>query len=135
MLTTLGREVCPVFRSRTGDLVLAVRGKDTSGLPNFDLAGGILGRSDDMVVVRGVNLYPSSVDAVVRRFPEVAEYQVLCEEKGAMTEVSLRAEASEEAAGRSRPPPRKPFHFGSQWTGWGRTAAPSRAKLAGVFLS
>ena len=98
VLTTLGREGCPVFRYRTGDLVRAERGKDASGLPTFDLAGGILGRSDDMVVVRGVNLYPSSVDAVVRRFPEVAEYQVLCEEKGAMTEVSLRAEASEEAA-------------------------------------
>jgi phenylacetate-CoA ligase len=45
-----------------------------------------------------VNLYPSAVDAVVRQFPEVVEYQVLCQEKDSMTEVSMQAEASAETA-------------------------------------
>jgi phenylacetate-CoA ligase len=51
-----------------------------------------------MILVRGVNLYPTSVDSVVRRFEEIAEYQVLIDETAAMTEVSLRAEATPELA-------------------------------------
>ena len=98
VLTTLGRAGCPVFRYRTGDLVKVMRGVDEVGLPTFDLQGGILGRSDDMVVARGVNLYPSAVDAIVRQFPEVVEYQVLCQEKDSMTEVSMLVEAPIEAA-------------------------------------
>ena len=68
VLTTLGRVGCPVFRYRTGDLVTAKRSHDENGLPTFDLEGGILGRTDDMVVVRGVNLYPSAVDSVMTSF-------------------------------------------------------------------
>ena len=56
VLTPLGREGSPVLRYRTGDLVRVSSGVDESGLPFFDLAGGILGRVDDMLVVRGVNL-------------------------------------------------------------------------------
>jgi phenylacetate-CoA ligase len=98
VLTTLGRAGCPVLRYRTGDLVLPHWGEDENGLPTLDLVGGILGRVDDMIVVRGVNLYPTSVDAVVRRFEEVVEYQVVVDETPTMTEVSVRAEASPELA-------------------------------------
>ena len=65
------------------------------GVPIFDLIGGILGRSDDMVVVRGVNLYPSAVDAVVTRFPEIREYPVLIENRDSMLEAKIRIEAGE----------------------------------------
>lgn len=65
---------------------------DETGLPALDLVGGILGRCDDMVVVRGVNVYPSSIDAVVRQFREVTEYQVIHEEKGQMSEITLQVE-------------------------------------------
>ena len=98
VLTTLGRAGCPVLRYRTGDLVLPHWGEDENGSPTLDLVGGILGRVDDMIVVRGVNLYPMSVDAVVRRFEEVVEYQVVVDETLTMTEVSVRAEASPELA-------------------------------------
>jgi phenylacetate-CoA ligase len=98
VLTTLGRTGCPLFRYRTGDLVRAERGTDERGLPTLDLGGGILGRSDDMIVVRGVNVYPSSVDAIVRGFDEILEYQVTHEKRGEMSEVSLRVEAPEELA-------------------------------------
>jgi phenylacetate-coenzyme A ligase PaaK-like adenylate-forming protein len=57
---------CPVLRYRTGDLVKVKKGMDAQGNSTFDLIGGILGRTDDMIVVRGVNLYPASVDAVIR---------------------------------------------------------------------
>ena len=98
VLTTLGRSGCPVLRYRTGDLVRPLHGEDDHGQPTLDLVGGILGRVDDMVVVRGVNLYPSSVDLIVRRFSEVTEYQVSIDESTAMTELSMQVEASVEVA-------------------------------------
>ena len=67
VLTTLGRTACPLLRYRTGDLV-----RRDSSQDGFALAGGIIGRSDDMVVVRGVNIYPSAIDAAVRSEFEAA---------------------------------------------------------------
>ena len=92
VLTTLGRVGCPVFRYQTGDIVRAKNGFDELGLPTFDLVGGILGRTDDMVVVRGVNLYPSAVDAVLSRFPEIVEYQVVFEQRESMLEAQVNME-------------------------------------------
>ncbi len=89
VLTTLKRTAWPLLRYRTGDLV-----KKDSEDP-MRLVGGILGRIDDMVLIRGVNVYPSAVDAVVRRFDEVTEYEVLLEQAGAMRELSLRIEPSQ----------------------------------------
>jgi phenylacetate-CoA ligase len=51
-----------------------------------------------MIVVRGVNVYPSSVDAIVRGFDEILEYQVIHQKKGDMSEVSLRVDAPEKVA-------------------------------------
>jgi phenylacetate-CoA ligase len=96
VLTTLGRVGCPVFRYRTGDLVKGYAGLDEMGLPTFDLVGGILGRTDDMVVVRGVNLYPSAVDAVLARFSEIKEYQVIIENRDAMLEAKIKVECDQE---------------------------------------
>jgi phenylacetate-CoA ligase len=56
------------------------------------LKGGILGRTDDMVVVRGVNLYPAALDGVLRSFAEVAEYRVELRTRRAMTEIHLHVE-------------------------------------------
>jgi phenylacetate-CoA ligase len=95
VLTPLGREGSPVLRYRTGDLVRVSSGMDESGLPTFDLAGGIIGRVDDMIVVRGVNLYPSGVDAIIRKFPGVSEYQVMVAQIREMNEISIRAECGE----------------------------------------
>ena len=98
VLTTLGRTGCPVLRYRSGDLVKAVDGFDEKGIPTFDLIGGILGRIDDMIIVRGVNLYPSSVDAVIRKFDEVKEYRVYKEKAGPMLEITIEVESSLEVA-------------------------------------
>lgn len=84
VLTTLGRYGSPLLRYRTGDLV---RLDD-----HFALVGGILGRADDMVVVRGVNLYPGAVEEVVRSVPGITEYEAVIDEREAMTEVRVRAE-------------------------------------------
>jgi phenylacetate-CoA ligase len=93
VLTTLGRIGAPVLRYRTGDLV-----KRMVGESGFALEGGIIGRADDMIVVRGVNIYPSAVDAVVRSLPEIVEYRVEVSRRGALTEVELEIESSDDAA-------------------------------------
>ena len=93
VLTTLGRTSCPLLRYRTGDLV-----KRAPDVPGFALAGGIIGRADDMIVVRGVNLYPAAFDAAVRLVPEVEEYRVEISRRGALTEVEVQIESPDESA-------------------------------------
>ena len=67
------------------------------------LEGGIIGRSDDMVVVRGVNIYPSAVDAVVRGCEGIGEYQVEVDQRAALPELLIRVEGGEaEAKGLER---------------------------------
>ncbi len=91
VLTTLGRNGSPLFRYRTGDLVKPVRveGEDPRA---FALEGGIIGRADDMVVVRGINLYPSAVDAVIRSFEGIGEYQVQISKQDSMVQASILVE-------------------------------------------
>ena len=61
---------------------------------NFALQGGIIGRADDMVVVRGVNIYPSAVEAVVRSVDGIGEYRVEVDERGELPEIALVIESS-----------------------------------------
>ncbi|HEY0284680.1 MAG TPA: hypothetical protein VGC23_04775 [Vicinamibacterales bacterium] len=56
------------------------------------IEGGILSRADDMVNVRGVNVYPSAVESVVRRFGEVAEYRATVATTGSLRELSVEIE-------------------------------------------
>lgn len=96
VLTTLGRVACPLLRYRTGDLVRPVpSGQSLPG--EFDLGGGILGRADDMVIVRGVNLYPSSLDAAIRTVAGVGEYQVEIDRRSTLPEARVRFEATDPA--------------------------------------
>lgn len=101
VLTTLKRVGSPLLRYRTGDLVVAAEhhargGACKCGRYDLTLEGGILGRTDDMVVVRGVNIYPSAVEQIIREFREIAEYQVRITKKGAMTELHIVVEPSRE---------------------------------------
>lgn len=93
VLTNLFRDGSPLIRYRTGDLVIApTPGRCSCGSHALALEGGILGRSDDMVVVRGVNVYPSAVDDVVRRCGGVAEYRVVISTVQSLTELVLEVE-------------------------------------------
>jgi phenylacetate-CoA ligase len=92
VLTSLGRFGAPVIRYRTGDLVRP-RVDPPGGESNFvRLEGGIVGRADDMFVVRGVNVFPSSIDSLVREFPEVGEYRLTLNRVGALDELLLEVE-------------------------------------------
>jgi phenylacetate-CoA ligase len=93
VLTTLGRYGSPLLRYRTGDLVQPVPHED-----HFALRGGVLSRTDDMVVIRGINIHPSSIDAIVRSFPDIAEYQVEIDQRHALAEINLTVESTAETA-------------------------------------
>jgi phenylacetate-CoA ligase len=93
VLTTLGRIGSPLIRYRTGDLVReSLDSAAVEGRPEMALEGGILGRVDDMVLVRGVNLYPAAVENLMLSLPEVADYQVEVDSRGPMIELNLRIE-------------------------------------------
>ena len=101
VLTNLGRVGSPILRYRTGDIVQ--RAQELScecGSHEMALEGGILGRNDDMVVVRGVNLYPSAVEQVVRSSGSVAEFRVEIYNQRSLAEMSIQIEpaAGEDAA-------------------------------------
>ena len=92
VLTTLGRMGSPLLRYRTGDLVRPNSQRCSCGRYELALEGGVLGRTDDMVVVRGVNVYPSAVEDIVRSCPGVAEYQVEISTRQTLPEMSLQVE-------------------------------------------
>ena len=91
VLTTLGRTGSPLLRYRTGDLARA-GGPCPCGRPERALPGGLLGRTDEMVIIRGVNIYPTAVEEVLRGFPEIAEYQVEVSRSRSLLELSVRIE-------------------------------------------
>jgi phenylacetate-CoA ligase len=89
VLTTLERLSCPLLRYRTGDWVRKRRSRGS-----VVLEGGVLGRLDEMAVVRGVNIYPSAIEAVVRQFPDIREFLVLQRKQDAMDEIEVLVELS-----------------------------------------
>ncbi len=93
VLTSLGRVGAPVLRYRTGDLVQPRLARN--GETQFvRLESGVLGRTDDMIVVRGVNIFPSSIDAIVRAFPSITDYRLTVTKKGSMDEILLEFESN-----------------------------------------
>ena len=92
VITNLGRHCSPVIRYRTRDLVRPRR------LPEgLLLEGGILGRVDQMMLIRGVNLHPSAIEGAVRRAAGKAEFRITVVRDGAMDEAEVEVEASAES--------------------------------------
>ena len=92
VLTNLGRWGSPAIRYRTGDLVCHGGYACECGRSFLHLPGGVLGRADDMLIVRGVNVYPSALADILHRFPEVAEYRIIVTRQGSMDEIALQVE-------------------------------------------
>ncbi len=93
VVTSFGRGATPLLRYRTGDLVCKVPASQCSCGRGFDIyAGGILGRVDDMKIVRGTNVYPRAIEAIVREFHEIAEFQTVISHEGIRDEITLRVE-------------------------------------------
>ena len=101
LVTNLGRVGSPLIRYRTRDLVKASTDEDPSGRQLLWLPGGILGRSDDMVTVRGNNVFPSSVEAVLREIDDVAEFRIDVKTVRSMHELCITVEPVSAAESRS----------------------------------
>jgi phenylacetate-CoA ligase len=89
VITNLGRLGSPVIRYRTGDLVRTGSRQCPCGRPYVLLDGGVLGRADDMTIVRGVNVFPSAVENVLREFSEIEEFRVEVSAQNTMQEIKL----------------------------------------------
>ena len=90
--TNLGRWGSPLIRYRTGDRVEVTRQPCSCGSPFPKMLGGIRGRVDDMFTVRGVNLYPSQVEDLVRRHPVIGEFCIEVRSVRGMEEVTILCE-------------------------------------------
>jgi len=92
VITNLGREGSPVVRYRTGDRVRLLRDRCACGRTFARLPGGILGRADDMLVVRGINVFPSVIEDVVRQFECVDEFRIEVRREREMLDVRVIVE-------------------------------------------
>ncbi len=97
VITNLGRAGWPVIRYRTGDIVAVGTRACRCGRRFLTFPGGITGRTDDLVILRGVNVFPSAIEAIVRTF-EIEEFRIVRTRDGAMEELTVEVEAGEEIA-------------------------------------
>lgn len=94
VITNLGRWGFPVIRYCTGDLVQVNLERCQCGRTSLRFEGGVLGRADDMVTVRGVNVFPGGVESIIRNFTEVEEFRITVDKVRQMDEMDIEVELS-----------------------------------------
>ncbi|WP_044747535.1 phenylacetate--CoA ligase family protein [Bacillus alveayuensis] len=94
VLTNLGRDGYPALRYRTGDMVIRSNKKCPCGNPYQFLPEGIIGRADDMVVIRGINIYPSSIESIIREYSEVKEFRIVYYTENEMDQIKVEIESN-----------------------------------------
>lgn len=97
VLTNLGRYGGPAIRYRTGDIVCGYREHDQA-CRFLWLDGGVLGRADDMLVIRGVNVFPSSIEAMVREVSPSGEFRMIATRQNEMDQLEIELESDESTA-------------------------------------
>ena len=99
VITTLTKEALPMIRYRTRDMTRVSTGRCACGRTHLRIRR-ITGRNDDMLIIRGVNVYPSQVEAVLVGQPDIApHYQLVVERKGAMDHLTVEVEIAQAFAG------------------------------------
>jgi phenylacetate-CoA ligase len=96
VITNLGRLGMPVIRYRTGDRGKLLTERCDCGRSFHRLDGGVVGRIDDVLVIRGVNVFPSAVENTVRLYPEVGEFAVDVYRRKTLDELEVRIEVNSE---------------------------------------
>ena len=92
VITTLTRECSPMIRYRTRD-VTTINAEPCACGRTHRKIGRLLGRTDDMLIIRGVNVFPSQIEQVITEFPEIAtQYQIILSNKGPLDRVELQVE-------------------------------------------
>lgn len=94
VLTNLGRLGYPLIRYRTGDLVQKTSERCHCGNTYRFFSGGIVGRADDMVVIRGINIYPQSLEAIIREYSEITEFRIVYYTEEEMNQVKVQIETN-----------------------------------------
>lgn len=95
VLTSLTKEALPIIRYRTRDLTRLLPGTARPGLRRIEK---ITGRCDDMIILRGVNVFPSQVEEIVLRTPGVApHFQIQISRRGRMDHMAVQVEARADA--------------------------------------
>ena len=87
-----------MLRYRTGDLVRFNAPKIDENMQFLYLAEGILGRTDQMLIIRGVNILPSAVEQIIHGFSDVCEFRLTAIRSGAMDELKVEVEAEQDLA-------------------------------------
>ncbi|MBI3733058.1 MAG: phenylacetate--CoA ligase family protein [Chloroflexi bacterium] len=94
VVTNLGRLGMPLIRYRTGDRVRLDDARCECGRTFARMAGGIIGRADDMVTVRGVNVFPSAIENLVREFEAITEFNIEVTREGELDEMAINVEVA-----------------------------------------
>ncbi|MCC6213166.1 MAG: phenylacetate--CoA ligase, partial [Burkholderiales bacterium] len=98
VITTLTKEALPMLRYRTRDITRVTTERCGCGRSHLRIRR-ITGRNDDMLIIRGVNVYPSQIEAVLVGMPEIApHYQLVVERRGNLDEVAVEVEAAQDVA-------------------------------------
>lgn len=92
VLTNLGRLGSPLIRYRSGDQVRLTRQRCACGRWFARAEGGVLGRLDDMLIIRGNNVFPSAVEGILREFDEVVEFTLTVDDSGSMARLDVAIE-------------------------------------------
>jgi phenylacetate-CoA ligase len=92
VVTNLGRTANPIIRYKTADIVVRRSDPCVCGRSWARLEGGVLARADDMINIRGVNVYPTSIEAVVRRFAEIVEFRTTVSQTHSMRMLTVEIE-------------------------------------------
>ncbi|CAA7626003.1 phenylacetyl-CoA ligase [Magnetospirillum sp. LM-5] len=102
VITTLAKEGLPMIRYRTRDITRLTDEPCTCGRSHVRILR-VTGRNDDMLIIRGVNVYPSQIESVLVGFPGIApHYQLVVSRQGSMDHLSVEAEAVENATEEAR---------------------------------
>lgn len=92
VITTLTRECCPLVRYRTRDVTRIISEPCACGRTHRKI-DQLRGRTDDMLIIRGVNVFPSQIEQVITGFPEIAtHYQIILTTRGPLDHVELQVE-------------------------------------------
>ncbi len=98
VLTNLGRSCSPAIRFRTNDMVRFKKGQCPCGRTFRMLDGGILGRKDDMIIIRGINIFPAMVGNIVQKYLSIGdEYRIVAYTKGSLNQLKILLDLSDES--------------------------------------
>ncbi|MCD6040676.1 MAG: Phenylacetate-CoA ligase [Burkholderiales bacterium] len=98
VITTLTKQALPMLRYRTRDITRLTRARCACGRTHARLQR-ITGRNDDMLIIRGVNVYPSQIEAVLVGLPGIEpHYQLVLERRGSLDELTVEVEISSSSA-------------------------------------